>query len=292
MYLTFKLQYSRNIRNLEENRFVKTYCQIVESCDKTDDEPNIADFDCIGDLEEEEELTNYDLKKIEESPENNKTGLFERSNLNELVESTDLSTLGTKVETTFKLENFIDLAIFNLDNAIKIKSKDYHFDFTLNGKLNKELKEESINVEIPLNQIINKTVGCTLNIQANKKANLKCDLNLEEYKNNYKEFSLKVTETKQSENNPPIYLSRINEVKLIQEDEDDGVNVAVIVGSVVGSVVVVGAGIGIGIYLFKAHKMKKLLKINGNDNSLKSNSNNYKVDVQDSNRKVIPFGSQ
>ena len=50
--LTFKLQVTRNNRNLEETKSVKTYCQIVESCDETDGEPNIADFDCIGDLEE------------------------------------------------------------------------------------------------------------------------------------------------------------------------------------------------------------------------------------------------
>ena len=286
--LTFKLQnYGRN-RNLEENKNVKTYCQIVESCDETDEEPNIADFDCIGDLEEEEELTGYDLESIQESPDNNST-----SNLNELVKLTNLSALGEKKETKFKLKDFLDLAIFNLDNVNKIVSGDYHFDFTLNGKLNKELNKESINVQIPLNEIINKTVNCTLNIKENKKADLKCNFNLEEYKDNYKEFSFKVTEVNDSANNP-IYLSRINEVKLIHEDkeEDDGVNTAVIVGSVVASVVLAGAGIGIGIYLYKAHKLKKLLKNNiVNDNSVKANSNNFKVDIQDSQRKVIPFSN-
>ena len=144
--LTFKLQVTRNNRNLEENKSVKTYCQIVESCDETDGEPNIADFDCIGDLEEKEELTEYNLASIEESSENNSTGKFESSNLNDLVKETDLSTLGTKTETTFKINDFTEYNVFNLDNVKNITSKDYHFDFTLNGNLKKELQADSLPV--------------------------------------------------------------------------------------------------------------------------------------------------
>ena len=205
-----------------------------------------------------------------------------------MVEDTDLSTLAERINTNFTLESFMDSAIFNFGKANDIKSKDFHFDFTLNGKLNLDLTPESINVQIPLKQIKNSSVSCTFNILEDKKANLKCNLNLEEYKDKYKEFSLKVTETK-SETNPPIYLSRINEIKLIHEDEDDGVQVGVIIGCVVGSVAVVGVGIGIGIYLHKAHKIKKLLKINPNDNSVRRNLH-HKVDAQDSHRKIIPFG--
>ena len=160
-------------------------------------------------MEEEEELTDYDLSSIEESSENNSTGIFESSNLNSLAKDTDLSTLGTKTETTFKIKDFTELAVFNLDNVNNIISKDYHFDFTLNGKLNKELQEESKTVSIPLNQVNNKTVDCTFSIKPGAIADLKCDLNLEEYKNNFNEFSLKVTEVKDSSDNP-IYLSRIN----------------------------------------------------------------------------------
>ena len=296
--LTFKLQHNtglRNLRNLEENKIVKTYCQIVESCDKTSEEPNIADFDCIGDVEEEGELNGYNLESIQESPENNNTGVFERSNLDNLVKYTDLSTLGEKEETTFKLENYLNSVIFNFNGTNSIKSKDYNFDFTLNGKLNKELKEDSFDVEIPLNQILNKNVSCTFNIKANQNADLKCNFNLEQYKNNFKQFSLKVTEVCDSSNNP-IFLSRINELKLIHEDNDEynDINIAVIVGSVVASVVVAGAGIGIGVYLYKAHKLKKLAKNSLNDKSIKINSrnnNNYKVDAEDSHRKVIPFNN-
>ena len=296
--LTFKLQHNtglRNLRNLEENKIVKTYCQIVESCDKTSEEPNIADFDCIGDLEEEGELNGYDLESIQESPENNNTGVFELSNLDNLVKYTDLSTLGEKEETTFKLENYLSSVIFNFNGTNSIKSKDYNFDFTLNGKLNKELKEDSFEIEIPLNQILNKNVSCTFNIKANQNADLKCNFNLEQYKNNFKQFSLKVTEVCDSSNNP-IFLSRITELKLIHEDNDEynDINIAVIVGSVVASVVVAGVVIGIGVYLYKAAKLKKLAKNSLNDKSIKINSrnnNNYKIDAEDSHRKVIPFNN-
>ena len=297
VYLTFKLQTTRNNRNLEETKSVKTYCQIVESCDETDGEPNIADFDCIGDLEEEEELTDYDLSSIEESSENNSTGVFESSNLNSLAKDTDLSTLGTKTETTFKIKDFTELVVFNLDNVNNVISKDYHFDFTLNGKLNKELQEESKTVSIPLNQVNNKTVDCTFSIKPGSIADLKCNLNLEEYKNNFNEFSLKVTEIKDSSDNP-IYLSRINEVKLIhqEEEDDDGINVAVVVGSVVAAVVVAGGGVGI--YLYKAHKLKKSLNndinnnnedINRNNNPIKADINMNKFDQLDTNHRVITY---
>ena len=237
-------------------------------------------------MEEEEELTEYNLASIEESSENNSTGKFESSNLNDLVKETDLSTLGTKTETTFKINDFTEYNVFNLDNVKNITSKDYHFDFTLNGNLKKELQADSLPVSIPLNQI-NKSVDCTFNIKPGAIADLKCNLNLEEYKNNFNEFSLKVTEVKDSSDNP-IYLSRINEVKLIhqEEEDDDGINVAVVVGIVVAAVVVAGGGVGVGIFLYKAHKLKKLLKNNANDNSVKENINKA---GGDSHRKIIPF---
>jgi hypothetical protein len=52
--MSFKLHYTRNNRNrnLEEEKSIKTYCQVVESMDETNDETNLVDFDCIGDTEE------------------------------------------------------------------------------------------------------------------------------------------------------------------------------------------------------------------------------------------------
>ena len=50
---------------LEENKSIKTY---VESMDETNEgRPNLVDFDFIGDINEEEDLSEYDLNNIEES---------------------------------------------------------------------------------------------------------------------------------------------------------------------------------------------------------------------------------
>ena len=170
-----------------------------------------------------------------------------------------------KNKTTFTLEEIINLAIFNLDEVKNITSNNYHFDFTLDGKLNKDLNEQSFDVKIPLNKIEDKTVQCKFNIKTNKTASLKCDFNLEEYKNTYQNFSLKVTEVSDT-SNTPIYLSRINEVNLIheengkeeeEEDDDDGnKKVIIIVVVVVVSVAVVSGGSGLGFFLYRRKKIK------------------------------------
>lgn len=302
--LSFKLNNMGNNRNLEEQKSVNAYCQIVESLDETDGEPNIADFDCIGDTDEEEELNGYDLDNIEESPDYNGTSIFEQSNLKELVQNTNLKELHLKNKTTFTLEEIINLAIFNLDEVKNITSNNYHFDFTLDGKLNKDLNEQSFDVKIPLNKIEDKTVQCKFNIKTNKTASLKCDFNLEEYKNTYQNFSLKVTEVSDT-SNTPIYLSRINEVNLIheengkeeEEDDDDGnKKVIIIVVVVVVSVAVVSGGSGLGFFLYRRKKNKNLINNeypskNGNimpKNEI-SNRNNNLIPESGTQRKIIPF---
>jgi hypothetical protein len=108
--MSFKLHYTRNNRNrnLEEEKSIKTYCQVVESMDETNDETNLVDFDCIGDTEENEDLSHYDLNSIKESEENN-SQVFQGSNLDELAEKTDLQNLATKTKSTFELKNFLKL---------------------------------------------------------------------------------------------------------------------------------------------------------------------------------------
>jgi hypothetical protein len=283
---------------LEEEKSVKTYCQIVESMDETSGEPNLVDFDCIGDTNEEEDLSEYDLNAIEESPDDN---IFEGSNLNELAQSTDLKNLGNKNKTSFELKNYIDLVVFNPNEVNNITSKDYHFDLTLSGKLNKDLQEQSLNVQIPLNQIQDKKVGCTFNIKTDRNADLSCDLNLEEYKvNNFTTFSLKVTEIKDS-SDTPIYLSRINEAKLIHEieesngdgskEEDDDnkkKRVGLIVGVVIGSVafVVIVAFI-VRECLSRRNKGQTIQENNDRSENI-LNIKKY-GEQPESNRQVIPF---
>ena len=86
----------------------------------------------------------------------------------------------------------------------------------MKGKLNKDLNEQSLNVQIPLNQIKDKKLGCTFNIKSDRNAELSYDLDLKEYNGKYKIFSFKITEITYSYDTP-IYLSRINEPKLIYE---------------------------------------------------------------------------
>ena len=115
--LSFNLHYRRN-RNLQgnsgnniiENKTIKTYCQVVESTDETDGEPNIVDFDCIGDTNEEEDLSDYELNSIKEDVTNTKNKILGKSNLDELAANTNLEDI-KKNKTSFKLQEFLDLAV-------------------------------------------------------------------------------------------------------------------------------------------------------------------------------------
>ena len=252
VFLTFILQTNDIYRNLEEEIKVRTYCQIVESVDETDDEPNIVDYDCIGNLEENYNLSEYKLKKIEESPSENEK-LLGNNNLDKLASETDLENIDKKSNTKYDLKKFIKLATFTLDEIKSITSPDYHFDFTLKGKLNRNLEVGTINAQIPLSQIKDKNVECKFNIKENNEAELSCDINLEEYKD-YNKFSFKVTEIGSNEN--PIYLSRINEITLISENENKmkkNYTIIIIVCVILGAIII---SIVVGIIIFKMKKVK------------------------------------
>ena len=289
--LAFKLNSRRNLRNrnLEEEKNVKTYCQIVESVDESD-EANLVDFDCIGDMEEEEEQdlrNDYELNGIKESSENN-SNVMEQSNLNDLVEETNLQTLKDKTKTDFALNNFQTLAIFSPNEIKNIISEDYHFDIKLYGKLNKELSESSLDIKLNISQINDKSFDCVFNIKKDKNADIKCDLNLENYKDISQQFSFKVTEVK-SEDNNPIYLSRINEVKLIHEEKEEKKYVVVIVVVVV-AVVIAAGGTGLGIFLFKRHKRAKLSHMDNTQSMKGLNLKGNEINPEN-NANVIPFNN-
>ena len=250
VYLTFILQANNTYRNLEEEIKVPTYCQIVESVDETDDEPNIVDYDCIGNLRENYNLSEYKLKKIEESLSENEK-LLGNSNLDELASETDLENIDKKSKTKYDLKSFFKLTTFSLDEIKPITSPDYHFDFTLKGKLNRELEVGTIDAKIPLSQIKDKKVECKFNIKENKEADLSCDINLEEYKD-YNKFSFKITEIGSNEN--PIYLSRINEINLISENKTKKNYTIIIIVCVIVGVIIIS--IIIGIIIFKMKKVK------------------------------------
>ena len=252
IFLTFILQTNDTYRNLEEEKKkeikVPTYCQIVENVDETDNEPNIVDYDCIGNLKENYNLSQYKLKKIEESSSDNEK-LLGNNNLEDLVSETDLENIDKKSETKYDLKSFIKLTTFSLDEVKSITSPDYHFEFTLKGKLNRNLEAGTIDAQIPLSQIKDKKIECKFNIKENEEADLSCDINLEEYKD-YNKFSFKVTEIGSKEN--PIYLSRINEITLISENKKN-YTIIIIACAIVGVIII---SIIIGIIIFKMKKVK------------------------------------
>jgi len=270
VYLTFILQTNDTYRNLEEEKKkeikVPTYCQIVENVDETDNEPNIVDYDCIGNLKENYNLSQYKLKKIEESSSDNEK-LLGNNNLEDLVSETDLENIDKKSETKYDLKSFIKLTTFSLDEVKSITSPDYHFEFTLKGKLNRNLEAGTIDAQIPLSQIKDKKIECKFNIKENEEADLSCDINLEEYKD-YNQFSFKVTEIGTNEN--PIYLSRINEITLISGNKmKKNYIIIIIICAIIGAIII---SIIIGIIIIKIKKEKT----NIIDNK-KSSQNNLKI---------------
>ena len=171
----------------------------------------------------------------------------------------------------------------------EIKAEDFKFNFNIQGKLNKDLssEESTITRDFELTEVDNKA-KCTFTIGANQVAHLGCNLNVENHKD-IKEFSFKTSEIK-TENNE-IYLSKFNDITLINsEEENDDNKTTIIVVSVVCAVVV-AAGIGVGIY-FLLRKIKSEGQNNNevNDADIKGNpqTNNAMVDVVSEN-KIIAF---
>ena len=219
IYMIFKIQYTRNNRYLEEEKKVPTICEIIDSVDETDDELNIVEYDCIGNLTEDEnnELTNYKLNNLGEDQDNN-NGVLSNSNLQEVIENTNIENLDKLTKPTYTLNNFLKTCIFSLDEIKNQTSENYEFNFTLKGKLDTDLEPANIEAKLALSEISDKKADCNFNIKGNKEADLSCNLNIENYKD-YKVLSFKVAEIGDKEN--PIYLNKINEVYLLNEYKEE-----------------------------------------------------------------------
>jgi hypothetical protein len=120
----------------------------------------------------------------------------------------------------FSLEKFLKTSTFVLDEIKDQTSKNYKFDFTLKGKLKGDYKKSNVDVEIPLVEV-DKKAKCNLKIEDNKKGDLNCNINLEGY-TNYNIFSFKSIDYEDEEG--IIILSDINEIHLINEKEEAGIN--------------------------------------------------------------------
>jgi hypothetical protein len=263
IHMIFQIKYNRNIRNLEEEKKIPTICILEDSVDESD-EVNKIEYDCIGNLTkyENEDMkldSNYKLNNIQED-HNDNTGLLDNNNFNELAREIDIENL-SKTQSSYTLDKLLKTSTFSLDEIKNITSNDYKFNFTLNGKLNRQLNPVTIDAKLPFGEIEDKKADCLFIIKENKKADLSCEINTEEYKE-YKTLSFKVSEI--GDENNPIYLAKINEIYLINEEEaeeeseekDEKDYKALIIGLVCG-----GVGLGIVvtviIILVKRYKKKK-----------------------------------
>ena len=265
VYLVFQIKYARRNRNrnLAEEKKIPTICQVVDSVDESEDELNFVEYDCIGNLteDENEELNeDYQVNSIEENSADN-NGTLSESNLNNLAQNIDFISLEKKEVPSFTLSNIIKSSIFNIDKIKNYTSDNYTFDISIDGKLTNELEPKILDIEIPMTQI-NKNAECKFNIKEKQAANLNCTVNVEEYKQ-YSNFSFKVIDI--DDDGSPIYLSRINEIYLFnkakskKEKEKNNKILIVIIPIVIGVIIVLGVLIVVRFRLraIKSHKETK-----------------------------------
>ena len=219
IYLIFQLKNTNNnIRNLEEQIKIPAICEIVDSVDETNDDINIVEYECIGNmsLKEKEKLNlnDYSLSKLEQKEQDN-IGIIGKNNFNEIVSKTDFSNLENKKKSTFTLGNLVELTTFKMYEIKNQTSDNYIFNFSIKGEINKELETDIIEGKFELNEIKNKSANCKLIIKENKKADLNCTINVEKYKD-YKIFSFKTSEIISEKNK--IYLLNMNKINLIHEE--------------------------------------------------------------------------
>ena len=297
IYLTFKIK--NRLRNLQEDTIkMPAICEVVEGVDETSDDVNMVDYECIGNQTNEIDLTNYKLNNIEEGNNDNS---LKKSNLNELVSEIkarlgDLEKLEEIIEPSFTFEDLIKIVIFQMNEKIeKLQAKDFKFNFKIEGKLNKDITQTEIAIKkkFELAEVDTKA-DCTFRIGLNKVADLSCDLNVKAHKD-IPTFSFKTSQIN-TENNE-IYLSKFNDIVLINSEKDDDKTIIIIV-SVVCSVV--GAGlIGVGIFFLvrklKSSKKDRVVETYNNDNSNKRNLQTNKIfqtKEGETAERVIQFGNK
>ena len=218
IYLEFKLKYSKNNRNLQEEIKIPAICQIERSVAEVNDSVNIIDYDCIGNTNDTENLEEYELNKIEEG---NNTGLLKKSNLEEIISNENLSELIYKNDSNFTDEDLNKIIVFEMDEIKNITLKNYDSEFKINGKINKEINQTVMEAELNIIEINNLSASCIIIIEERNKLSLNCTISIKPYKNQ-KTFSFKTSEIITAEND--IYLSKINEIFLINEVKEEKID--------------------------------------------------------------------
>ena len=209
--MTFKIKSSRN-RNLEEEeKTIPAICEAINSVEASQNDVNIIDYECIGKASEGEDFSHYQLDSINEG-ENN--GLLKNSNLNKIASEMKKEDF-EREEPSFTFEELSKYVTFEINEIQNIKSKNYIFDFKIEGKINKEISRKAINTELELNEIEENAI-CTFNIEENKKANLYCNMDVNKYKEQNL-FTFKTYEINTDDND--FYLAKIDEILLINDEE-------------------------------------------------------------------------
>ena len=292
LFLNFILKHQiRNLQN-EEKITIPAICEIINSVEETNDDVNMVEYDCIGNLINAINITDYTLDNIEEG--NNINSLI-KSNLNELVSDKksqlgDLGQLTNIQNSSFTLEDLVGIVIFQMNQNIKnITANNYKFDFKIEGKLNKELVKEQLQIkkEFELVEVDNKA-ECIFTMQLNKNASLSCNLNVENHKD-IKTFSFKTSQI--TTDNHEIYLAKFNDIILINSEEKKNENKTLyIVISVIGTVLV---SILFGIWVFylgkKIRPNKRITSINIINESNEPNvdrNNKMKIEGEKSTNRI------
>ena len=212
--LIFSIKYT--LRNLEERINVPTICEVIDGVNKTCNDINIVEYECIGNRTFEDYLDSNKIILEDIKPIKNDNNFLERTNFEEIVSEFNLSEIENKINSSFSDKNLSEIVLFNIDNITNQTSFNYVFNFTIDGQLNKYLEPTILDSKLKLMEI-NKTFDCKFNIRENQKANLYCYLNLEGNEN-HKIFTFKTFEIKNRESS--IYLSNLDEVKLIHEEKE------------------------------------------------------------------------
>ena len=289
IYLTFKIK--TRTRNLEDEKKIPTICEALNNSYEITDDVNIIDYECIGNSteNENEDLYNYELNNIEEG---NNEGILKESNLEEIVKKTNLQDLSNKYKPNFLLNDLMRIVTFEINEVKDQISSNLKFDFNIDGKINKELNPMSVNVKLKLSEI-EEEADCNFNIEQNKTANLSCKINLEKYKNKTL-FTFKTSEINIKDND--IYLSKINEILLINKQEKEGKEkkeeikkksyTVIIVVSVVCGVILISA---ISFLTYFIRKRKKSINNPNNNGKKEINNiiiNDYKINQQDAPKTI------
>ena len=256
IYLTFKIKSSSNRNLQEEEKKIPAICEAINSVEESSNDVNMIDYECIGNATEGEDFTKYKLDDIDEG-ENN--GLLKKSNLKELTNEIIKEDKGfEKQEPAFTFVELFKYVTFELNEIQNITSKNYIFDFKIDGKINKEVPKKSIDTELEINEIEDKA-ACKFNIEEDKiTANLECKIDIKKYKEQ-EIFTFKTSEIKTDDND--FYLAKIDEVLLINDvKERKKKNYTVIIALCVASGVLIIVGIIIVIIILVRKSKRPAVK--------------------------------